>query len=173
MWSLLFPLLFCGQWLLLLFGGMSLWFLRWSRFCFLCGGRLLWWSMCFSQAWIFCTKVPSPFLTSLSQQVMPSELVPSHFLSRLLHVTRRIPAFNTNDSCKYHPMALRLMDSLTCSPVVYCISRNQVTAQWSGPSNEALSDLRVCFHLKRCHPTCAPALGLFPEPALKPRVWQI
>ena len=34
-----------------------------------------------------------------------------------------------------HPMALRLKDSLTCFPAVYCISRKVVTSHGFAPSN--------------------------------------
>ena len=50
---------------------------------------------------------------------------------------------------------------MTCSPVVDCISRNVTTSHWSGLSNQALSDLRVRFHLNRCHPTFMSVLSLF------------
>ena len=70
-------------------------------------------------------------------------------------------------------MALRLMDTLTCSPVVHWIPKNPVATHWSGPPSETLSDLRVRFHLNRFHPTFVSTLDLFPEPSLKLQEWQI
>ena len=63
-------------------------------------------------------------------------------------------------------MALRLMDSLTCFPVVHCISSNVVTSRRSGPCTIQLFLIFVIgFHLDRSHPTFVSALGLFPESA--------
>ena len=59
------------------------------------------------------------------------------------------------------------------SPVIQGISKNVVTSYWSEPSNQALSDLRVRFHLNCCHPTLVSVLGLFPEPARRRQEWQI
>ena len=68
----------------------------------------------------------------------------------LLHVT---PTDCCNDSCGSHPVSLRLVDFATCYPVVCCISRGVLTSHWSGSCNQLLSDLRVRFHLNRCHQT--------------------
>ena len=43
-------------------------------------------------------------------------------------------------------MTLRLMDSLTCSPPVQCISRSVVSSHWSGPSrSRPPQSLPSCF----------------------------
>ena len=59
------------------------------------------------------------------------------------------------------------------SPVIQGISQNVVTTHWSEPSNQALSVLRVRFHVNRCHPTLLSILGMFPEPARRRQEWQI
>ena len=58
-----------------------------------------------------------------------------------------------------------LFDLLSCS--IYSVSRNVVASHWPGPSYQALSDLRVRFHLNCCLPTFVSVLGLVPEPALR------
>ena len=88
------------------------------------------------------------------QLVMPSALVLWHtFSPSFCGKYTQVSAFNTNESRKFHPVALRFMYSLTCSPRVLCISRNVVTSHQPGSLKQALSDVSVGFHLDRCLPT--------------------
>ena len=66
-----------------------------------------------------------------------------------------------------------LPSELVLSHISLLISTNVVTSPWSGPSNQALSDLRVRFHSSGCHPIFVSILGLFPERALRLQEWQI
>ena len=79
---------------------------------------LSWWrSMCFSRVRVFCGKSRHHFSHFLLRRRCHPNLF-SRTLDRCCSVGNpQVAAFNTNDSCGSHPMALRLMDSLTCSPV--------------------------------------------------------
>ena len=94
-------------------------------------------------------------------------------LDRCCTVNPENAPFNTNDSCKSHPVAMRPMYTVTYSPVVHCISRHIVSSHWPGPSNKALSGLCLRFNLNRCHPTFLSVLGLFLERALRLQEWWI
>ena len=73
----------------------------------------------------------------------------------------------TDDSCRSHPVALRLMDSLTCSPVIHCISRNKVTSHWLAPiQSSSFSSLCSLPPQSAAIRHFMSVLGLFPELAL-------
>ena len=97
--------------------------------------------MCFPRVRIFCSK-SLHILSHFSAGDAIRTCSFAHLIAVVLCQTHKLlpPAPMTLAGHIQWP-ALRLIDSFSCSSNIFCISKNVVTTQRSGPSNQALSDL--------------------------------